>query len=240
MPPEGVEEMTEYCDASLSGLGCVVMQSGQRRCLVVVKDCDYEILHHSGEANVVADALSRKLSSVFLRIALLKMTMTTSFLEMIRQAQEEASRDGNQNKERLLINRDSMEFLVEMRYSFEEVDQSRFSILPGATKMYRDLKTDYWRSRLKRDVALYVESGLTCLKVKVEHQRPYGKMQTLEYRLSSADRWASERKIQTLEDMLRAGVLVFGGSWDTYSPLAEILYRSSIHPSIEMRSYEML
>ncbi|KAJ9538790.1 hypothetical protein OSB04_031523 [Centaurea solstitialis] len=39
---------------------------------------------------------------------------------------------------------------------------------------------------------------------------------------------------------VRAGVLVFGGSWDTYLPLAEISYRSSIHPSIEMQSYEML
>ncbi|KAJ9552378.1 hypothetical protein OSB04_016423 [Centaurea solstitialis] len=51
----------------------------------------------------------------------------------------------------------------------EEAHQSRFSILPGATKMYRDLKTDYWQPRMKRDVARYVESGLTCLKIRVEH-----------------------------------------------------------------------
>ncbi|GKB15540.1 putative reverse transcriptase domain-containing protein [Tanacetum coccineum] len=34
----------------------------------------------------------------------------------------------------------------------------------------------------------------------------------------------SERTIQTLEDMLRACVIDFGGSWDTHLPLAEFSY----------------
>ncbi|KAJ9547405.1 hypothetical protein OSB04_019948 [Centaurea solstitialis] len=46
--------------------------------------------------------------------------------------------------------------------------------------MYRDLRTDYWWPGMKREVARYVESCLTCLKVKAEHQRPHGKMQPLE------------------------------------------------------------
>ncbi|KAJ9542018.1 hypothetical protein OSB04_028524 [Centaurea solstitialis] len=50
----------------------------------------------------------------------------------------------------------------------------------------------------------------------------------------------SERTIQTLEDMLRACVLDFGGSWDTYLPLAEFLYNNSYHSSIGMPPYEML
>ena len=33
---------------------------------------------------------------------------------------------------------------------------------------------------MKRDVARYVEKYLTCLKVKAEHQKPYGKLQPLE------------------------------------------------------------
>ncbi|KAD7477209.1 hypothetical protein E3N88_00345 [Mikania micrantha] len=50
----------------------------------------------------------------------------------------------------------------------------------------------------------------------------------------------SERTIQTLEDMLRACIIDFGGSWDNYLPLAEFLYNNSYHSSIGMPPYEML
>ncbi|GKA37404.1 putative reverse transcriptase domain-containing protein [Tanacetum coccineum] len=42
----------------------------------------------------------------------------------------------------------------------------------------------------------------------------------------------SERTIQTLEDMLRACVIEFGGSWDVHLPLAEFSYNNSYHTSI--------
>ncbi|GKF57069.1 putative reverse transcriptase domain-containing protein, partial [Tanacetum coccineum] len=42
----------------------------------------------------------------------------------------------------------------------------------------------------------------------------------------------SERTIQTLEDMLRACVIDFGGSWDVHLPLAEFSYNNSYHSSI--------
>ncbi|KAJ9563234.1 hypothetical protein OSB04_008394 [Centaurea solstitialis] len=50
----------------------------------------------------------------------------------------------------------------------------------------------------------------------------------------------SERTIQTLEDMLRACVLDFGGSWDRYLPLAEFSYNNSFDASICMPPFEML
>ena len=62
----------------------------------------------------------------------------------------------------------------------EEAHKSRFSIHPGATEMYRDLRLDYWWSCTKRDVAWYVERCLTCRKVKTDHQRLHGKMQPLD------------------------------------------------------------
>ncbi|GJX85411.1 putative reverse transcriptase domain-containing protein [Tanacetum coccineum] len=43
----------------------------------------------------------------------------------------------------------------------------------------------------------------------------------------------SERTIQTLEDMLRACVMDFGGSWDTHLPLVEFSYNNSYHTSIK-------
>ncbi|KAI3747349.1 hypothetical protein L6452_09803 [Arctium lappa] len=62
----------------------------------------------------------------------------------------------------------------------EEAHKSRYSIHPGTNKMYRDLKRSYWWSGLKKDIAYFVERCLTCLKVKAEHQRLYGELQSLE------------------------------------------------------------
>ncbi|KAH9658749.1 Endonuclease [Citrus sinensis] len=50
----------------------------------------------------------------------------------------------------------------------------------------------------------------------------------------------SERTIQTLEDMLRACILEFKGSWDIYLPLMEFAYNNSYQASIEMAPYEAL
>ncbi|GKA02922.1 putative reverse transcriptase domain-containing protein [Tanacetum coccineum] len=50
----------------------------------------------------------------------------------------------------------------------------------------------------------------------------------------------SERTIQTLEDMLRACVIVFGGSWDTHIPLAGFSYNNSYHSSIRCAPFEAL
>ncbi|GJY93132.1 putative reverse transcriptase domain-containing protein [Tanacetum coccineum] len=50
----------------------------------------------------------------------------------------------------------------------------------------------------------------------------------------------SECTIQTLEDMLRACVIDFGGSWDVYLPLAEFSYNNSYHMSIRCALFEAL
>ncbi|KAJ0752567.1 putative nucleotidyltransferase, Ribonuclease H [Helianthus annuus] len=50
----------------------------------------------------------------------------------------------------------------------------------------------------------------------------------------------TERTIQTLEDMLRASVIDFGGSWDSHLPLIEFSYNNSYHSSINMAPFEAL
>ncbi|GJZ82009.1 putative reverse transcriptase domain-containing protein [Tanacetum coccineum] len=50
----------------------------------------------------------------------------------------------------------------------------------------------------------------------------------------------SERTIQTLEDMLRACVIDFGGRCDVYLPLAEFSYINSYHSSIRCAPFEAL
>ena len=62
----------------------------------------------------------------------------------------------------------------------KEAHRSRFSIHPGASNIYLDLKKDYWWPCMKRDVAWFVKRCLTCRKFKVEHQCPHRNLQLLE------------------------------------------------------------
>ena len=44
----------------------------------------------------------------------------------------------------------------------------------------------------------------------------------------------AERTIHTLEDMLRACVIDFEGSWDDHIPLIEFAYNNNYHSSIQI------
>lgn len=61
-----------------------------------------------------------------------------------------------------------------------EAHKIKLSIHPGATKMYRDFRQRYWWPGMKKQVAEYLASCLTCQKAKVEHQKPAGMLQSLE------------------------------------------------------------
>lgn len=62
----------------------------------------------------------------------------------------------------------------------DEAHKSNLSIHPGMTEMYQDLKQRFWWSGMKKHVAEYVASCLTCQKAKVEHQKPVGLLQSLD------------------------------------------------------------
>ncbi|GJZ20092.1 putative reverse transcriptase domain-containing protein [Tanacetum coccineum] len=86
----------------------------------------------------------------------------------------------------------------------DEAHKTRYSVHPGADKMYHDLRDMY---------------------CTIYHPQTDGQ---------------SERMIQTLEDMLRACVIDFGGNWDVHLPLAEFSYNNSYHSSIRCASFEAL
>ncbi|GKE22894.1 hypothetical protein Tco_1434406 [Tanacetum coccineum] len=62
----------------------------QRHWLELLSDYDCEIRYHSGKANVVADALSRKEQSKPLRVQDLVMTIGLDLPKQILNAQTEA------------------------------------------------------------------------------------------------------------------------------------------------------
>ena len=56
----------------------------------------------------------------------------------------------------------------------ELAHRSPFTVHPGSTKMYHDVKKAYWWPGMKKDVAEFVSRCLVCQQVKVEHQSPGG------------------------------------------------------------------
>ena len=61
-----------------------------------------------------------------------------------------------------------------------EFHYSRFVVHPSGTKMYQDLRRQYYWSGMKRHVGDFVRRCLTCQQVKAEHQKPAGLLQPLE------------------------------------------------------------
>jgi hypothetical protein len=61
----------------------------------------------------------------------------------------------------------------------EEAHSSPYAIHPGSTKMYKDLKENFWWPNMKREVAQFVSQCLVCQQVKPEHQRQGGLLQPL-------------------------------------------------------------
>ncbi|RVW81235.1 Transposon Ty3-G Gag-Pol polyprotein [Vitis vinifera] len=57
--------------------------------------------------------------------------------------------------------------------------RAKYTIHPGNTKMYQDLKRQFWWSGMKRDIAQVVANCQICQQVKAEHQRPAGLLQPL-------------------------------------------------------------
>ncbi|GJV52187.1 putative reverse transcriptase domain-containing protein [Tanacetum coccineum] len=165
--------------------------------LRIGSDYECEIRYHPGKANVVADALSRKERVKPKRVRAMAMTIQSGVKGMILAAQGEAFKQENVLAERLhgldqqmerkgdgslyFMDRTWVPLVGGVRTTImDEAHKSRYSVHPGADKMYYDLRDMYWWPGMKRDIATYVSECLTCAKVKAEHQRPSGLLQQPE------------------------------------------------------------
>ncbi|GJV32176.1 putative reverse transcriptase domain-containing protein [Tanacetum coccineum] len=134
----------------------------QRRWIELSSDYDCEICYHPGKANVVADSLSRKEREAVDEFAGLQKGLD----EMIELRSDRTL---------YYLDRIWVPLKGEVRtLIMDEAHKSKYSVHPGAYKMYYDLRDRYWWPGMKKDIAEYVSKCLTCLKVKAEHQRPSG------------------------------------------------------------------
>jgi hypothetical protein len=192
----------------------------QRRWLELIKDYDLEVHYHLGKANVVADALSRKVHYNHLELK----PVSDPLCEEMRRLNLEVVEQGNlyalaaesnlydrivtaqRNDEDIQIikqklaegdpkytyfqkdHKDVIWFgkrLVvpvdpEIRKTiFDEAHMPKFSIHPGSTKMYQDLKQNFWWSNMKVDIAKYVAECDTCHRMKASHLKSAGVLQPL-------------------------------------------------------------
>ncbi|GJU42564.1 putative reverse transcriptase domain-containing protein [Tanacetum coccineum] len=157
-------------------------------------DYDCEIRYHPGKANVVAGALSRKERIKPKRIRSINMTLKSSINGKILAAQKETSDESARLQRGLdeMINRWSDEALYYLDQIWvplkgdvrtlimDEAHKSKYSVNPGADKMYFDLRDRYWWPGMKKNIALYVSGCLTCLMAKAENQRLSGLLQQPE------------------------------------------------------------
>ncbi|KAJ9547715.1 hypothetical protein OSB04_020258 [Centaurea solstitialis] len=116
--PEGIEDMTVYCDASYHRLGCVLMQRGK-------------VIAYARESGEPKE----------------RERIKGQLAKLVTDSRGLLTRSG-----RVWV----PESCEARQTLLDEAHKSKFSIHPGATKMYRDLR------------------------VKAEHLRPHGKLQPLD------------------------------------------------------------
>jgi hypothetical protein len=60
-----------------------------------------------------------------------------------------------------------------------EAHQSKFSMHSEETKIYKDMKRQFWWNGMKKDISQFVARFLTCQRVKAKHKRSGGLLQPL-------------------------------------------------------------
>ena len=170
----------------------------QRRWLELFKDYDCFIDYHPGKANVVVDALSRKMvSALALQFSRWRITPDGVLLAklkaqpVLKQMIVYAQKDDVKLQKKVQLVRKGVKIDCSIKENGEvyynnrlcvlddkevknkllyEAHDTLFTMHPRGTKMYQDLKQYYWWRGMKRDVKEYVSKCLTCQQVKAEHQ----------------------------------------------------------------------
>jgi hypothetical protein len=113
------------------------------------------------------------------------------------------------------------------------LDEAHYSIHPGSTKMYHDLRQQFWWTRMKREAAHYVSECDTCRKVKADYVNPRGLMQSL-----SIPEWKWDDVSMNFIVGLPMMAHKFDSIWVIVDRLSKSAHFISVHPRYDARRYE--
>ncbi|GJW49781.1 putative reverse transcriptase domain-containing protein [Tanacetum coccineum] len=150
-------------------------------------DYDCEIRYHPSKANVVADALSRKEIVKPKRVRAMNMIHQSSIKDRILVAQKEAVDEsvGLQKglDEMIELRNDGALYYLDRIWVplkgdvrtliMDEAHRSKYSVHPGADKMYYDLRDRYWWPGMKKDISPFLMSRVRCAPFEALYGRKY-------------------------------------------------------------------
>ncbi|GKC02701.1 putative reverse transcriptase domain-containing protein, partial [Tanacetum coccineum] len=217
----------------------------QRRWIKLLNDYEFEIKYHPGKANMVADALSRK-----------ERLKPRDIVEYVSKCLTCSKIKAEHQKPSGLLQQPEIP-----EWKWEKITMDIVTKFPRSSNGYEaiwvivdrltksahflPIHEDYKTEKLAR---IYINEivarhgvpmsiildrdGRFASHLWQALQKVLGTKLHMSTAYHPETDGQSERTIQTLEDILRACVIDFGGSWDTHLPLVEFSYNNSYHTSL--------
>nr|GEX41336.1 putative reverse transcriptase domain-containing protein [Tanacetum cinerariifolium] len=227
--PEGSKDFVVYCDASLRGFGAVLLQREK-----VIAYASRQLRTH--QENYTTHDL--ELEVVVFALRWIELLSDYDCEIRYHPGKANVVADALSQKERTLSGYDSIWVIVDRLAKLAHfLPVKTLDSMKKLTQLYlkeivcrhgvpisiisdRDSKftSRFWRS-------LQGALGTRLDMSTVYHLKMDGQI---------------ERTIHTSEDMLRACVIDFEGSWDRHLPLVKLTYNNSYHASIKAASFEAL
>ncbi|GJU76230.1 putative reverse transcriptase domain-containing protein [Tanacetum coccineum] len=206
---------------------------------------DLEVGRRS-KANVVADALSRKERLKPRRARAMSMTIHFSIKARILEAQSEASKNVNTPTEmlkgldkQLERKEDGGLYLAERIWVpvygnlrtliMNKAHATRYSVHPGADKMYYDLRDLYWWPRMKKDISMSLSNRLTKPAHSLANREDY-KMEIFSRLYINEIVAGHGVPVSIISDRDR--------NWDTHLPLVEFPYNNQTTTELKCAPFE--
>ncbi|GJX91822.1 retrotransposon protein, putative, ty3-gypsy subclass [Tanacetum coccineum] len=160
--PSGSGGFQIYSDASKKGLGCVLMQHGKVIAYASRQLKPYEVNYPTHDLEISKPLKSGMIAGIKVEEEIIRDLERLDIELCVRGQSETEFRVDDDGilwqGTKLCVPEDPT--LREALMT--EAHSSPFSIHPGSTKMYHDLKQHFWWSGMKRDVATFVSKCLIC------------------------------------------------------------------------------
>nr|GEY40065.1 reverse transcriptase domain-containing protein [Tanacetum cinerariifolium] len=219
--PEGSEDFIIYCDASIKGLGALLMQE-RRSWLSCYGDLQTVITHESYKSKYSVHSSSDKMYQDMKKLYWwpnMKADIATYVSKCLTYTKVKAK---HQRPSKLLVQPKIPE------WKWDNITMDFITKLPKSSQGYNTIwvivdrltkfASNFWRSFQK---ALSTSLDMsTAYHLEIDGQ--------------------SERTIQTLKDMLRTCTIDFEKGWVNHLPLVEFSYNNSYHASIKAAPFEAL